>query len=144
MTFHKISGVLATSVGYTGGTTANPTYRQVCQGDTGHAEAVKIEFDPDKVSYAELLEAFWQCHDPTTMNRQGPDIGSQYRSGIFFVDEEQKRIAETSKIKHKDRFSSPIVTQIVPASEYYLAEDYHQFYVLKRRGEFTGEERLAV
>lgn len=140
MTFHKTPGVVDTSVGYTGGSTADPDYRAVCNGDTGHAEAVKVEFDPSQVSFKELLEVFWQCHNPTTLNRQGPDVGSQYRSAIFYLSPEQQQQAEDSKAEHNaaGRFPSPIVTEITAASEYYPAEDYHQFYVLKRRGEFPG------
>ena len=140
-TFHQLPGVVASSVGYTGGHSANPTYKQVCYEDTGHAEAIKVEFDPKQISYNDLLEVFWECHNPTTMNRQGPDVGSQYRSAIFYANDEQKQQAEKSKAAQdaSGRFSVPIVTEITAASEYYLAEDYHQFYVLKKRGEFQQE-----
>tara|TARA_B100000953_G_scaffold206642_1_gene170515 strand:+ start:622 stop:1083 length:462 start_codon:yes stop_codon:yes gene_type:complete len=130
--FGKVKGVTATSVGYTGGNTDNPTYEQVCTGNTGHAEVVWVEFDPSSVSYEELLDVFWGCHDPTTLNRQGPDRGTQYRSAIYFQDSEQEAAATHSKDNNSGRFPSPIVTEITPASEYYIAEDYHQKYLEKR------------
>jgi len=134
--FRKIRGVRSTAVGYTGGHTKNPTYEDVCTGLTGHAEAVQIEFDPDEVSYEQLLDAFWQLHDPTTKDRQGPDVGSQYRSAIFYHTEEQHQKALESKkrLEESGRFRSrAIVTEIVPAGEFYLAEDYHQQYFEKHR-----------
>ena len=130
--FRNIDGVTATAVGYTGGHTSDPTYRDVCSDRTGHAEAVRIEFDPEKVSYAQLLDVFWGAHDPTTMNRQGPDVGSQYRSGIFFHSPEQESVARTSLAAAQPRFSRPIVTEITPASDFWMAEDYHQQYLEKR------------
>ena len=131
--FGGVKGVTSTSVGYSGGATENPTYEQVCTGKPGHAEVVWVEFDPSSVSYEELLNVFWGCHDPTTLNRQGPDIGTQYRSAIFFQNSQQKAEAIQSKGKNAGRFPSPIVTEITAASKYYIAEDYHQKY-LERRG----------
>jgi peptide methionine sulfoxide reductase msrA/msrB len=132
-TFAKIPGVTATQVGYIGGTTKNPSYEDVCNDDTGHAEAVQVTFDPSKVSYAELLDAFWSLHDPTTLNRQGPDIGSQYRSAIFYHDAEQEGIARASlkEVQDSGVFRRPIATQIVPAEKFYSAEEYHQKYFQK-------------
>ena len=130
--FGKVKGVTTTSVGYTGGNTDNPTYEQVCTGNTGHAEVVWVEFDPSAVSYEELLDVFWGCHDPTTLNRQGPDRGTQYRSAIYIQDSEQEAAATQSKEKNAGRFPSPIVTEITAASKYYIAEDYHQKYLQKR------------
>lgn len=130
--FGKVKGVTATSVGYTGGATENPTYEQVCTGNSGHAEVVWVEFDPSAVSYEELLDVFWGCHDPTTLNRQGPDRGTQYRSAIFFNEPAQELAAKQSKEKYAGRFPSPIVTEITAASKYYPAEDYHQKYLQKR------------
>ena len=132
LAFGRIKGVTKTSVGYTGGTTENPTYEQVCTGNTGHAEVVWIEFDSSIVSYDALLDVFWGCHDATTLNRQGPDIGTQYRSAIYYNDPTQEATAKQSKEKNAKRFSSPIVTEITAASKYYLAEDYHQKYLEKR------------
>ena len=131
LTLSKIEGVESTAVGYCGGKVPDPTYEIVCTGQSGHAEVVLIEFDPDKVSYDNLLEAFWSLHDPTTLNRQGPDIGTQYRSVIFFQDEDQAVVAETSKEKLQEsgRFINDIVTEIVPAAEFYRAEEYHQKYL---------------
>ena len=141
--FRRADGVLATRVGYTGGHTEEPTYRQVCGRRTGHAEAVEVTFDPEQVSYDELLERFWAAHDPTTKNRQGPDIGSQYRSAIFFTSPEQEAAATRSRdeeqarlehnggrglLKHRKR----IVTEITPAATFWPAEDYHQRYLEKR------------
>jgi len=134
--FKQVKGVLETTVGYTGGTVSNPTYRQVCTGITGHAEAVQIKYDPRKVSYEELLSLFWRMHDPTTPNRQGPDVGTQYRSAIFYHDEAQRRAAERSK-EEFDRsgvYLKKATTQIVPASTFYEAEDYHQDYFEKQGG----------
>ena len=128
-----IPGVVATSVGYAGGTTADPTYEQVCTGRTGHAEAVEIVYDPAQASYKELLITFFEYHDPTTMNRQGPDVGSQYRSVIFYHDEEQAQMARQAKrlLEQGKVFEDPIVTEIVPAGPFYRAEDYHQKYLQK-------------
>src|SRR5262249_43986648 len=126
--------VLSTRVGYTGGTTANPTYKDVCTDRTGHAEAVEVEYDPGKLSYETLLNVFWENHDPTQVNRQGPDYGSQYRSAIFFHSEEQRAAAAASKaaLETSGQLSRPIATQIVPAVEFFAAEDYHQQYLEKR------------
>lgn len=133
--FRKIKGVSATSVGYTGGSLDSPTYEDVCTGRTGHAEVVEVEYDPSQVSYDELLAVFWDIHDPTTLNRQGPDVGTQYRSVLFFHIAEQEAAANKSKekIQSSGRFTRDIVTEITPASQYYKAEDYHQQY-LERRG----------
>jgi peptide-methionine (S)-S-oxide reductase len=132
--FRQVKGVTATTVGYTGGTTANPTYKQVCTGQTGHAEAVEVEFDPNQVSYRELLAAFFQAHDPTQLNRQGPDFGTQYRSAIFYSGPEQEAEALAAKaaLEKAGIFKRPIVTQIVPAGEFYRAEEYHQKYFEKQ------------
>ena len=134
LTFQKTKGVTSTSVGYSGGTTHNPTYEEVCTGRSGHAEVVQVEFDPSIVSYEELLDVLWGCHDPTTLNRQGPDRGTQYRSAIYYHSPEQEASAMASKAKadKSGRFSLPIVTEITSASEYYMAEDYHQKYLEKR------------
>ena len=131
--FRQVAGVTSTTVGYTGGTAKNPNYKEVCTGRTGHAEAVEVEFDPEQVSYLELLAVFWKSHDPTTMNRQGPDVGTQYRSAIFYHDAEQEEEARASKtVLEKDHvFKRPIVTEIAPAGEFYLAEEYHQQYFEK-------------
>ena len=133
--FRKIKGVTATSVGYTGGSLDSPTYEDVCTGRTGHAEVVEVGYDPSQVSYDELLAVFWDIHDPTTLNRQGPDVGTQYRSVLFFHIEEQEAAANKSKekIQSSGMFTRDIVTEITPASQYYKAEDYHQQY-LERRG----------
>jgi peptide-methionine (S)-S-oxide reductase len=131
--FRKVKGVVSTAVGYSGGSSKNPTYKEVCSGKTGHAEVVQVEYDPSKVSYQEFLEVFWQIHDPTTLNRQGPDIGTQYRSAIFFHSPEQEVAAVASKEKLQDSggYGKSIVTEITPASEFYRAEDYHQRYFEK-------------
>ena len=131
--FRKVEGVVEVTSGYSGGHTENPTYGDVCSGATGHAEVVEVEYDPSKVSYEELLEMFWQNHDPTQLNRQGPDVGTQYRSVIFFLSPEQETAAHASKEKAQERFKKPITTQIVPASEFYRAEEYHQRYFEKNR-----------
>lgn len=133
-TFRRLPGVTATRVGYTGGHLNNPTYKDVCTDGTGHAEAVEVTFDPTKISYDQLLDVFWENHDPTQLNRQGPDWGTQYRSAIFFYSPEQQAAAKASKQKLEaaHRFSKPIVTQIVPAETFYEAEDYHQQYLEKR------------
>jgi peptide-methionine (S)-S-oxide reductase len=131
-TFMKKKGVKATSVGYTGGNFSNPTYEDVCTDKTGHAEAIQLRFDPREVSYEELLDLFWSIHDPTTKNRQGPDIGSQYRSTIFYHTAEQEKIAKKSKQDLDDsKFQNKIVTEIVPATTFYPAENYHQKYYQK-------------
>jgi peptide-methionine (S)-S-oxide reductase len=132
--FRRIEGVTETVVGYTGGRTANPTYEDVCSGRTGHAEAVQVTYDPAQVSYEDLLEVFWSCHDPTTRNRQGPDIGEQYRSAIFYHSAEQEAAARASRgsLQRSGRSARPIVTEIVPASQFYKAEAYHQQYLEKR------------
>lgn len=132
--FDKVKGVTSTLVGYTGGKLDNPTYRDVCGHKTGHAEVVEVMFDPEQVTYEQLLEVFWSIHDPTTPNRQGPDVGDQYRSSIFFHSTEQKRAAEESKAaqERSRRFKRPIVTEIVPAQRFWKAEDYHQKYLQKK------------
>ncbi|MDP8951154.1 MAG: peptide-methionine (S)-S-oxide reductase MsrA [Actinomycetota bacterium] len=131
--FRKVEGVVDAAVGYSGGALENPTYKDVCSGTTGHAEVVEVEYDPSKVSYEELLEVFWENHDPTTPNRQGPDVGTQYRSAIFFHTPEQEAAARASKERAQDRFKNPIVTEITPASEFYRAEEYHQRHFEKNR-----------
>ena len=132
--FREVEGVVETAVGYTGGKLDNATYHDVCSGTTGHAEAVQVTFDPMRVSYEELLDIFWGIHDPTTPNRQGPDVGEQYRSAIFFHSAEQERAARESKARldASGRFKRPIVTQIVPAVQFWPAEEYHQRYLEKR------------
>ena len=134
--FRQMKGVKATAVGYSGGAVANPSYELVCTGQTGHTEVVLVEYDPAVVSYEDLLGVFWENHDPTTMNRQGPDVGTQYRSAIYFVDEAQETAARTSKDSEDQsgRQPGPIVTEITPAAEFYMAEDYHQQFVEKRQG----------
>jgi len=133
-TFRQLPGVISTRVGYTGGNFPNPSYQDVCTDRTGHAEAVEVEYDPAKVSYDQLLNVFWENHDPTQLNRQGPDWGTQYRSAIFFNSPEQENAAEASKqaLEQSGRFKKPVVTQIVPATTFYEAEDYHQQYLEKR------------
>ena len=133
-TFRQIPGVLGTRVGYTGGRTDNPTYKEVCTDNTGHAEAVEVDYDPAKVAYNDLLKVFWENHDPTQVNRQGPDWGTQYRSAIFFHGPQQEAAARASKeaIEKARRYSKPIATQIVPAVKFFEAEDYHQQYLEKR------------
>ena len=130
---NKTKGVKSTKVGYIGGQLPNPTYEEVCTDKTGHAEAVEVEYDPDEISYADLLDVFWNNHNPTTLNRQGLDVGIQYRSAIFYHDEEQKEIAEKSKqtLDDSDKYDDPVVTQIVPAPTFYKAEEYHQKYFKK-------------
>lgn len=134
-TFRKLNGVKSTAVGYMGGITENPSYEDVCQKNTRHVEVVKINFNPEEISYKDLLDIFWVSHDPTTLNRQGPDIGDQYRSVIFYQNPQQKIEAEESKEKMQSsgRFGKKIVTAIEPAKKFYIAEDYHQQY-LKKRG----------
>ncbi len=131
----KINGVISTRVGYSGGTTKNPTYKDVCSSETGHAEVVEIVYDPSVVSYEELLNIFWDIHDPTSLNRQGWDIGTQYRSVIFYHNEEQKKTALLAKQKHEKAgtYKKPIVTEIKPVSEFFIAEEYHQRYVEKNK-----------
>jgi peptide methionine sulfoxide reductase msrA/msrB len=135
----KIPGVISTRVGYIGGKTKNPTYKQVCTGATGHAEAIEISFDPTKTSYEKLLSVFFRMHDPTTLNQQHNDIGAQYRSAIFYHDDEQKKQAEAAKEKFNKsgRFKKPIVTEITKASEFYVAEDYHQKYLVANPGGYN-------
>jgi peptide-methionine (S)-S-oxide reductase len=132
--FRRVPGVLSTLVGYSGGSLQNPTYVDVCSGRTGHAEVVQVEFDPARVSYEELLAVFWNSHDPTTLNRQGPDVGTQYRSAVFFHSPAQENAALESqkKLENSGRYRSPIVTEIRPAPPFYPAEDYHQRYLEKR------------
>lgn len=133
-TFRQTPGVTDTAVGYMGGTLQNPTYEMVCTDSTGHAEVVQVTYDPDKVSYDQLLKIFWDNHNPTTVNRQGPDIGTQYRSVIFYHDDEQKSVAETSKaeLEASGKWKQPVVTAIEPAKEFWKAEEYHQQYLAKR------------
>jgi peptide-methionine (S)-S-oxide reductase len=130
--FRKVEGVTRTTAGYTGGGLDRPTYEDVCTDRTGHAEAVEVEFDPGKVSYEQLLDVFWSSHDPTQLNRQGPDVGTQYRSAIFVHDEEQAAQATASKERAQRRHDRPVVTEIVPAPTFWTAEDYHQRYLEKR------------
>jgi peptide-methionine (S)-S-oxide reductase len=134
VTFRNVPGVKDAVVGYLGGTLANPTYRDVCTGRTGHAEVVQVTYDPSEVSYDTLLDVFWANHNPTTLNRQGPDVGTQYRSAIFFHTPAQKRLAEESKerLEKSGKFRRPIVTEITEATTFYPAEDYHQRYLEKR------------
>lgn len=133
-TFRQVEGVLSTAVGYTGGTLENPSYRAVCTDTTGHAEAVDVEYDPSRVTYEQLLDIFWQNHDPTTLNRQGPDFGSQYRSAIYYHDPLQESAARQSRERRNasGRYPRPIVTEITPAATFYRAEEYHQQYLEKR------------
>ncbi|MFO7956967.1 MAG: peptide-methionine (S)-S-oxide reductase MsrA [Candidatus Brocadiia bacterium] len=133
-TFRNVEGVVDTTVGYTGGDYPNPSYQDVCAGDTGHAEAVKVEYDPSVVSYEELLDVFWDSHNPTTANRQGFDVGYQYRSAIFYHNEEQREAAEASKkaLDESGRHDNPVVTRIEPAGEFWRAEEYHQQYLAKQ------------
>ena len=136
-----IPGVKAVTSGYAGGTKENPTYKEVCTGQTGHAEVIRVEFDPKVVSYEKLLDTFWEAHDPTTLNRQGPDVGTQYRSVIFYHSPEQQSAAAVSKekVEKSGRFNRPIVTQIEPASNFWRAEEYHQHYLQKR-----GQSHCAI
>jgi peptide-methionine (S)-S-oxide reductase len=135
-TFRNLKGVLGTAVGYAGGTKDNPSYEDVCTDRTGHAEVVDVDFNPAEISYEQLLEVFWSNHNPTTLNRQGPDVGTQYRSAIFYHSAEQKAAAEAAKerLQNSGRFPRPIVTVIEPASKFWRAEEYHQQY-LKKRGQ---------
>ena len=131
LTFSKMEGVVSTAVGYCGGKMPDPTYEIVCTGQSGHAEVVLVEFDPEKVSFDKLLDKFWLLHDPTTLNRQGPDIGTQYRSVIFFQDEDQATLSKASKDKLQEsgRYKNDVVTEIVSAQKFYRAEEYHQKYL---------------
>lgn len=133
--FNRINGVTQTTCGYSGGHVSRPSYEMVCTGDTGHAEVVQVEYDPEKVSINELLDIFWQCHDPTTKDRQGVDIGTQYRSAIYFFTYEQETVAKLSrdKLQQSGRWQSPVVTEILPVNQFFPAEDYHQHYLEKRR-----------
>ena len=141
--FRAVKGVVATEVGYTGGRLKNPTYKQVCTDGTGHAEAVRVTYDPNTVSYQDLLDVFWKIHDPTTMNRQGPDLGTQYRSAIFYHTPQQQALARASmqRLQETRKSKNSIVTQIVPASELYKAEEYHQRY-LEKQGKTTCSATL--
>jgi peptide-methionine (S)-S-oxide reductase len=132
--FREVPGVTATAVGYMGGKTEQPTYRQVCSHTTGHAEAVEVTYDPEKTSYEDLLNIFWENHDPTQLNRQGPDVGDQYRTGIFYTTPEQEQAARASKeqLAQSGRYRRPIVTEITAAPTFWMAEDYHQQYLEKR------------
>jgi len=131
--FRALDGVVSTAVGYSGGSLENPTYEDVCLDRTGHAEVVYVEFDSAKISYDELLTAFWNNHDPTTLNRQGPDVGTQYRSAVFYYSPQQKAAAEAARerLEKSGKYRNPIVTQITPASQFYRAEEYHQQYLEK-------------
>jgi len=133
--YEELEGVVDVESGYSGGSVGNPTYRQVCEGDTGHAEVVRLEFDPDRISYAEILEVFFAIHDPTTLNRQGNDVGTQYRSVIFFHTPEQQRIAAQVIEQARSAYGRDIVTQVVPAAPYFRAEDYHQEYFRRNPGQ---------
>ena len=134
--FRQVKGVTNTAVGYTGGHTKNPTYETVCSHSTGHAEAVEVEYDPQQVSYEELLDAFWSIHNPTTLNRQGPDVGDQYRSAVFYHTPEQQALAEASKqrLQESGQYDHPVVTEITQAPTFYRAEEYHQRYFEKNGG----------
>ncbi|MCP4815648.1 MAG: peptide-methionine (S)-S-oxide reductase MsrA [Planctomycetaceae bacterium] len=134
VTFRQLEGVLDAQVGYLGGHLVNPTYQDVCTGTTGHAEVLQVEFDPAQISYESLLDVFWKCHDPTQLNRQGPDVGTQYRSGIYYEDEAQRATAEASRasLEQSGQHSNPIATEIAAASDFYRAEEYHQQYLEKR------------
>ncbi len=132
--FRQVDGVTSTAVGYAGGELANPSYEIVCSGQTGHAEVVRVEFDPARVSYQQLLDRFWETHDPTTLNRQGPDVGTQYRSAVFFHDAEQEAAVRAAKesLQESGRYRNPIVTEVTPAPDFWIAEDYHQQFIEKR------------
>ena len=133
--FLALQGVRQTKVGYIGGHTEDPTYKAICNGDTGHAEAILIDFDEKIIDYASLVQSFFACHNPTQMNRQGVDVGSQYRSAIFYLDDAQKTIAEKVKNEMQNQFPKPIATEITKASKFYNAEEYHQKYIRKQRGQ---------
>ena len=141
--FRQLDGVTKTEVGYQGGTLENPTYEDVCSHATGHAEVVAVTYDPERVSYEQLLDVFWRKHDPTQLNRQGWDVGDQYRSVVFFHDEEQREAALRSKAEEQARYRAPIVTQIEPAETFWPAEDYHQQY-LEKRGRSTCTPALRA
>jgi len=141
--FRRLDGVSATRVGYAGGQSENPTYKEVCSDRTGHAEVVEVTYDPERIPYEQLLAIFWAEHDPTQLNRQGPDMGSQYRSAIFVHDDEQRRAAEASREQVQARLSKPVVTQIEEAPPFWEAEDYHQRY-LEKRGLASCTPRLAA
>ena len=130
--FRKINGIINTKVGYSGGHSINPSYEEVCTGNTGHAEAVLINFKNEIITFEEIINHFWKCHDPTQLNRQGLDIGSQYRSVIFYYDTEQKKIVENSKIEFQKTISQQIVTEITEAKEFFIAENYHQCFIAKK------------
>ena len=132
--FRKLDGVISTRVGYTGGNVPNPDYKLVCSEKTGHAEAVEVTYDPENITYAELLKVFWEIHDPTTMNRQGSDVGTQYRSTIFYHSEEQKKLALESKeeLEKSGKYKKPVITQIISIEEFWKAEEYHQQYYEKK------------
>ena len=130
-TFRKLKGVKSTEVGYCGGNTNNPTYEEVCVGNTNHAEVVLIEYDEAEISFEKLLDNFWNCHDPTTLNRQGPDIGTQYRSIIFYYNDTQKKVSNFSKEEYSKKLKLDIVTEIIKAKNYFKAEEYHQKYIQK-------------
>jgi peptide-methionine (S)-S-oxide reductase len=138
--FRKLKGVIATTVGYSGGTMENPGYEDVCTDRTGHAEVVQVEFDPSEISYEELLEVFWSIHDPTTVNRQGPDVGTQYRSAIFYHTAKQQSAAAAAKerLEKSGKFKNPVVTEIAPAGPFYRAEEYHQQYLEKKGSAACG------
>lgn len=138
----RVEGVLKSTSGFMGGTVVNPSYEQVCEGTTGHAEVIQVEFDPAKVSFKELVEIFWQLHDPTTLNRQGADVGTQYRSAIFYHSDEQKQVAEESKKAAQPHFKDPIVTEITAASTFYPAKESHQNYY--NRNKFAGYCRVVI
>jgi peptide-methionine (S)-S-oxide reductase len=141
--FERLPGVVAVTSGFAGGTTVNPTYQEVCTETTGHAEVTEIEFDPAKISYGKLLEVFWQAHDPTTLDRQGADVGTSYRSIILYRDGKQKAVAENSKIVAQANFKNPIVTEIVPLKKFYKAEDYHQQYYDNNSGAGYSQAVIA-
>jgi len=140
--FRQVRGVTGTAVGYSGGHVPDPDYRMVCSGGTGHAEVVRVEYDPAAVSYEQLLEVFWKEHDPTQLNRQGPDVGTQYRSAIFYHTPEQEQAAHAAieQLRQSGKYGKPIVTEVSPAGPFYMAEDYHQQY-FDKRGRFMGANR---
>jgi peptide-methionine (S)-S-oxide reductase len=146
--FWQLPGVYSTAVGYAGGFTANPTYQEVCSGDTGHAEVVRVIYDPEKIDYEDLLKAFWESHDPTQGMRQGNDVGTQYRSAIYVLDEQQRKAAEESKAAYQARLSAAgrgeITTEIAPAPQFYYAEDYHQQYLAKNPDGYCGLKGTGV
>ena len=145
-TFDAVPGVWSTRVGYTGGSTVNPSYEQVCRGNTGHAEAVEIAYDPEQISYDELLDIFFSIHNPTTRDRQGPDIGHQYRSAVFYLNAGQKEaaVAKILELNRSGKFPAPIVTEIVPAKTFYPAEDYHQDYLKKQGLKTCGSNDMRM